>query len=72
MATRNTLTVVQRNKIADKLMMLGNIVFSAMVIAPIVSQELRGAGVIVAGSGILTFQVMYFGAVWIMKGGAKH
>jgi hypothetical protein len=69
--TKKSLSSLQRNKIADKLMLLGNIVFSAMVIAPLVSQQFSGADTFVALIGGAAFTVMYFVAVWVMKGGAS-
>jgi hypothetical protein len=65
---KRSLSSLQRNKIADKLMLLGNIVFSAMVIAPFVSQQFSGADTFVALIGGAAFTVMYFVAVWVMKG----
>ncbi|MEO1163707.1 MAG: hypothetical protein AAFV98_07995 [Chloroflexota bacterium] len=71
MADKNILTAEQRDKIADKLMLLGNIVFSGMIIAPLVSQPLRvGDGLIAVGGGVV-FGAMYISAIKIMKGGDR-
>ena len=61
----------QRDKIADKLMQLGNIVFSGMIIAPMVSSEFRSAHVLIAAGGAIIFAVLYIAAVKIMRGGDK-
>ena len=61
----------QREKVADKLMQLGNIVFSGMIIAPLVSSEVRGAHMLIAAGGAIIFAVLYVVAVKIMRGGGK-
>ena len=71
MAKSKKLTSKQRDKIADKLMLLGNIVFSGMIIAPLVATPLQSSDAFVAIGGGVVFGAMYLGAVKIMRGGDR-
>lgn len=69
MAKPRRLNSEQRDKIADKLMLLGNVVFSTMIIAPILTEKFGTSDAVIAFAGSITFMTMYLVAVWIMRGG---
>lgn len=72
MAKLNRLTKDQRDKIGDKLMLLGNLVFGGMIIAPLVSPPVQNTDILVAVGGGVVFGAMYFVAVRIMRGGDRN
>ena len=69
MAEKGILTQDQRNRIAEQIMQMGNLVFLGTVVAQIFPGPLSKPSVALAGIGFTA--AAYWIAIRVMKGGGK-